>query len=91
MRHGLGNRARIFLFFSGDMFTFSIAKPFPIAFPIGKARARTLAMGARHTALRKTGAEETVYSKHQELKQANKQASATTKIFFLIDNQDTSR
>ena len=31
------------------------------------------------TALRKTGAEETVYAKHQELKQASKQASATTK------------
>jgi len=31
------------------------------------------------TALRKIGAGETVYSKHRELKQASKQASATTK------------
>ena len=31
------------------------------------------------TALLKTGAEDKVYSKHQELKQASKQASATTK------------
>jgi len=31
------------------------------------------------TALRKIGAEETVYSKHRELKQASQQASATTK------------
>ena len=35
------------------------------------------------TALRKIGAEETVYSKHRELKQASKQASVT--------NQYTSR
>jgi hypothetical protein len=31
------------------------------------------------TTLRKIGAEETVYSKDRELKQASKQASATTK------------
>jgi len=31
------------------------------------------------TALRKTGIEETMYAKHQELKQASKQASATAK------------
>ena len=57
--------------------------PNQIALIIGAVVAALIGGLYSITELRKIGAEETVYSKHRELKQASKQASVT--------NQDTSR